>query len=41
MLKLIVLNLNQKMAKKQTTTSGQCIHIAANIMLEKKLYNSA
>lgn len=41
MLKSVVLNLNRKMAKKQTTSSRQCIHIAANIMLEKEHYNSA
>lgn len=41
MLKFVVLNLNHKMAKKQTTASRQWIHIAANIMLEKEHYNSA
>lgn len=39
MLKFVV--LNHKMAKNQTTTSHQCIHIAANIMLEQGHYNSA
>lgn len=41
--KICCFELESENSKEETTTSSQCIHIAANIMLEKEhyKYNSA